>query len=274
MSWLTASEIATLALPGLPATKRGVQSRAKNEAWQARQDPSGKPLFRRRKRRGGGLEYHYSVLPPMAVAALAARGLIAIAKAPFEARQSLVPQGEVIADWEMFEQLPDCKKMIAKKRLAALKRIAALVRAGQSKTAAVCHIATEMGVSSATIYNWIKLTKGLRADARLPALAPKTAGRIKLADCPDEALEIIKSDWLRLSKPSFEACFDRLQLIAEDKEWRLPAAYNLRSGHRYRGWLVVRRAVLAALSCAVCLPKTMSSKNPLRLLKPSVASSY
>jgi len=224
MSWFTASEIATLALPGLPATKGKVNLRAKNEAWKTRQDTSGKVLFRRRKRRGGGIEYHYSVLPPMAVAALAARGLIAESKAVIASAKA---GSGAVMDWDIFEQLPDAKKKIAKRRLEYLKRIQMLVRAGQTRTAAVCHVAADAGVSTATIYNWIKLTKGLRADARLPALAPKTAGRVKLADCPEEALAIIKSDWLRLSKPSFEACFDRLQLIANDKGWKLPASRTL-----------------------------------------------
>jgi len=231
MSWLTAIEIAVLALPGLPATKRKVNQKAKQAGWTTQIDTNGKPLFRRRKRRGGGLEYHYSVLPPQAVAALATRGLIAVAKPAFEARTVQAvngsPHGSAQLCWDGFEALPNSKKRIAKARLDTLKRVEALVRAGQTRTAAVSYSAVEAGVSSATIYNWQTLIRGLRADARLPALAPKTVGRVKLADCPDEALEIIKSDWLRLSKPSFEACFDRLQLIANDKGWRLPASRTL-----------------------------------------------
>jgi transposase InsO family protein len=240
MSWLTASEIAMMALPSLPATKRGVQMRARQDGWAKRIDLNGKPLFRRRKQRGGGVEYHYSVLPPPAVAALAKRGLVAdispiLRQAQDEGdkgkgaqgealRQA---QGEALSSWNTFDALPTSKKKIAKARLATLKRIEALVRAGQSRTAAVTQVANDASVSPATIYNWIKCTRGLRADARLPALAPRQAGRIKTADCPDEALAILKSDWLRLSKPSFEACFDRLCLIADEKGWKLPAARTL-----------------------------------------------
>ncbi len=223
MSWLTAAEIAMMALPSLPATKRKVNERAKRDGWHTLINVHGVPLFRRRKQRGGGLEYHYSVLPPPAVAALAQRGLIAETAPTVKAGKKAVP----CADWNAFDALPNSKKKIAKKRLEAIKKVETLVRAGQSRTAAVSQVASESGVSTATLYNWIKLTRGLRADARLPALAPRQAGRITLTDCPDEALQILKSDWLRLSKPSFEACFDRLCLIADEKGWSLPAARTL-----------------------------------------------
>lgn len=59
--WLTASEIADLALPGLPATKRGVADLAERDGWAAR--PT---LSRRRRGAGGGLEFHLDLLPPVA----------------------------------------------------------------------------------------------------------------------------------------------------------------------------------------------------------------
>jgi murein DD-endopeptidase MepM/ murein hydrolase activator NlpD/transposase InsO family protein len=59
--WLSAAEIADLALPGLPATKRGVADLAEREGWAAR--PT---LSRRRRGAGGGLEFHLDLLPPVA----------------------------------------------------------------------------------------------------------------------------------------------------------------------------------------------------------------
>ncbi len=226
MSWLTASEIAMMALPAMPATAQSVKRRAKQDGWAGRLDMNGKPLFRRRKQRGGGVEYHYSVLPPPAVAALAKRGLVA----DLALRQA---QGEVKSthapNWNAFDALPTSKKKVAKTRLAALKKVEALVRAGQSRTAAVSQMASETSVSPATIYNWIKLTRGLRADARLPALAPRQVGRTKIADCPDDAWQIVKADYLRLSGPSFQSCYDRLvEKTAPTKNWpTLPPSRTL-----------------------------------------------
>lgn len=57
--WLTAQEIADLALDGFPSTKRGVQKLADREEW------ANCGLARKREGRegGGGLEYHIDLLP-------------------------------------------------------------------------------------------------------------------------------------------------------------------------------------------------------------------
>lgn len=56
--WLTSSEIADLALPGLPTTKRNVNALAEREDWAR-----FSALCRQRSGRGGGLEYHVNLLP-------------------------------------------------------------------------------------------------------------------------------------------------------------------------------------------------------------------
>lgn len=62
--WLTSSEIADLALPGLPTTDRGVRMLAEREDWSR-----FAALCRPREGRGGGLEYHVALLPVGARAA-------------------------------------------------------------------------------------------------------------------------------------------------------------------------------------------------------------
>jgi transposase InsO family protein len=66
--WLTAAEIAALALPGLPGTKRNVNAMAETLGWADRQG-----LCRKRKHSGGGLEYHLDLLPPDARRAYVSR---------------------------------------------------------------------------------------------------------------------------------------------------------------------------------------------------------
>ena len=59
--WLNAQELAAEALPGLPVTKRGVNDVAERENWAEH------PTFvRKRAGRGGGLEYHFRILPTLA----------------------------------------------------------------------------------------------------------------------------------------------------------------------------------------------------------------
>ena len=71
--WLTAQEFANLAsagmLPGLPATKRGMNALIAREGWDERQNLA-RP---RRGREGGGTEYHLDNLPLSSRVALAVR---------------------------------------------------------------------------------------------------------------------------------------------------------------------------------------------------------
>lgn len=73
-NWLTASELASLALPGMPATRQGWDMLAEREAW-AEQD--GK--VRQRKGRGGGIEYHVDLLPSAALASYAHKAIGSVA---------------------------------------------------------------------------------------------------------------------------------------------------------------------------------------------------
>ena len=59
--WLTSSEIAELALPGLPTSRKNVLALAEREDWARFTS-----LCRQRDGRGGGVEYHVSLLPAMA----------------------------------------------------------------------------------------------------------------------------------------------------------------------------------------------------------------
>ncbi|MCZ4273332.1 Mu transposase C-terminal domain-containing protein [Maritalea porphyrae] len=79
-SWLSAQEIADLAkrlnYSGFPTTKRGVQDLARREEWNSNAD-----LCRKRKGRGGGFEYHISLLPEILRAgAMAESGKQIVAK--------------------------------------------------------------------------------------------------------------------------------------------------------------------------------------------------
>ncbi|MGO4872783.1 MAG: DDE-type integrase/transposase/recombinase [Roseiarcus sp.] len=71
--WLSCAELADLALPGLPDSKRGWNEYVDREGWLARKDKA-----RLRKGKGGGLEYHVELLPPAALACLAARAIGAV----------------------------------------------------------------------------------------------------------------------------------------------------------------------------------------------------
>lgn len=76
--WLSAQDLASLALPGLPATERGWRDYAEREGWLTQKDK-----VRARQGRGGGLEFHIDLLPPATLAAYVAKHVGAVdLKAP------------------------------------------------------------------------------------------------------------------------------------------------------------------------------------------------
>ncbi len=87
--WNTTAELAALALPGLPATRQGWDEHAASEGWA---DQPGKS--RPRAGRGGGVEYHISLLSAVDLALYAAKTVGAIDITPEEAqRASSAPAG-------------------------------------------------------------------------------------------------------------------------------------------------------------------------------------
>lgn len=230
-AWWTAQELALQTLPGLPTTKRKVNEVAAQQGWGERTNATGEKLARPKAGRGGGVEYHYSVLPTPAVAALVARGEI-ITRA-----EVVVPQSEA---WAAYDALPEAKKAVATFRLDILREVEALRRAGHSATGAVTHVVNlhkakarngegdHHAFSAATVYNWQKAVRGLNRGDWLPALAPRTQGRVATADCDPNAWEFLKGDFLRLSQPSFESCMERLQDTAALNGWTIPSPKTLR----------------------------------------------
>jgi transposase InsO family protein len=77
--WFSSAELAEVALSGFPTTKSGWDKFIEREGWLTHKDK-----VRLREGRGGGLEYHISLLPAVARLELAAREVAAVG-VPFDA---------------------------------------------------------------------------------------------------------------------------------------------------------------------------------------------
>ena len=201
--WFSAAEIAAEKLPGMPDTARGVQLKAQAGNWHSRP----------REGRGGGVEYPLSALPIVAQSALALRE----AQAP--------EPGPGRSDW--LDRQTNKTKDKARTRLEALQAVDTLVLSGQTKVLAMQLVAHQAKVSISTLYNW---EKSIRYEPRtdwMPLLAPKHAGGGREAECSDEAWDMLRADWLRLERPTFSACYRRLQAVAAERGWTLPGARTL-----------------------------------------------
>ncbi|NIZ13934.1 transposase domain-containing protein [Phaeobacter sp. HF9A] len=204
--WWSAAEIADARLPDLPATKRKINQRAKDEGWDRQ---PGK--VRRRKGKGGGLEYHYSLFPIRARLAL------------IEQPQEPEPKRSREAAWADFDRLNDRARTKADQRLKAVRLVAECEGAGMVRSAAVSTAALRVEVSEKSIWNWLALVEGVAEADWLAYVAPKpTGGTGKAAPLDPEFFALVRSDWLRLEQPSLTSCYDRAKRVA--KKEGLPIA--------------------------------------------------
>lgn len=204
--WWTANELAEARLPDVPGTQQSV------ERWVKRVNLRANPsLARRRSGRGGGWEYHWSALP------LAARkALLADAAAPAPA--PVIDRGEL---WQWFEGLPAAVQDRARARLRCIQAVEAL-EVHLSRDLAVREVAQVEGVGARTLWNWLGLIEGVRADDRLAHLAPRHRAaprKVTRAEFDEEFFDWLKADFLRLAGPSFSSAYRRAERVARGKGW-------------------------------------------------------
>lgn len=227
--WLSAAQIAGLRLPGLPASQRGIWNVAQREGW----DHTDKA--RRRTGRGAGTEYHLSLLPESAQAALLAmRQAVTPGNVPAAAAADPQPKTQRLDDdgraalWGWFERQTDKNRDEGRRRLGALDRIGSLERE-MTRTDAVRYVAAEYETAPSTIYGWIERTRGVRRDDWMAALTPaKRGGARQKIEIDEDVWGAFYADYMRLSEPSFESCYRRTEAIAREQGWTMPAARTLR----------------------------------------------
>lgn len=221
--WFSAGELAELGLPGLPSTKVGVLGRAKAEAWGDRTCDVRGPLARKRKARGGGVEYHVSLLPEAARAKLmmAAQGRVQAERADRE------------TTWLRWERLPETVKAQARHRLDIIGKVEALIHHGMGKTAAVDHVVGQVvrearlqgepaTLCASTVHGWFALIAGVPPEDRCAYLAPAYSGRSAKAEIPTDAWDLYKGLYLTQSKLPHSACYRRVERKAAEMGWSIP----------------------------------------------------
>jgi len=217
--WFARAEIAAAACGTLPSDPGALSRHIEQAGWH--DDPR---RFRARNGRGGGFEYHLSLLPADVQARLLARHhLAAVGEAmdPQEARSAQL--------WKRFDGLPAAAKAKARERLAAVQRIDTLCRGGMTRQLAVALTAKETSASTSTLWNWLRLAEAVPPSDRLPALAPRHRGRTATATCDPRAWAFLVADYLRPERPNFEACYRRLTEAAAEHGWTpMPSAKTLK----------------------------------------------
>ncbi|MBY6117452.1 Mu transposase C-terminal domain-containing protein [Mameliella alba] len=203
-TWWTAAEIAEARLPDMPTTKRRVNDLARRQSWASQ---PGKA--RRRKGKGGGLEYHVSLFPTRAKVALSKmHGMHnAAGEAPKRSRDQA---------WTEFDKLKAKAKETAESRLAALREVEALERAGLTRTEAVRAVARQSKRSEKTLWNWLSLIEGIAPEDWLPYLAPSSGrGRKTQTPLDEQFLDLVKTYFLTKSQPPLTAAYEWAEEVAQ-----------------------------------------------------------
>jgi hypothetical protein len=217
--WFTSAELVAAVLPGLPGSRQGL------EQFIARSGVRSTANARQKSGQGGGYEYHYSFLPATAQAKLVFLNTeVSTDRRPTKLSKRL---------WDRFEALSDAHKAICKTRFDVLTEAEELRASGISMVKAVGHVTRRADIAPATFYEWRKMVEGHSRQDWLAALAPSFAGTngevAELAPCHPEAWKILKSDFLRPEKPSFSACYRRMELVAKDQKLApIPSERSLR----------------------------------------------
>lgn len=183
--WLTPSEIADLALPGLPNTDRGVRMLAEREDWAG----FGQ-LCRPRAGRGGGIEYHVNLLP------IAARVAYRGAELPTGAGEALQAAPEPAAGTSSAATLQ------LDARLAVLGALRTFQRdSGLKQTVAVSHFVDLYNLGRIEMPGW--------AQNVLPHLSTRTLLRwMSDAAAGDTARLAIDKGAARRGQGVLDAAFD------------------------------------------------------------------
>ncbi len=206
--WFSAAELLAFSLDGLPATLPALRAVAERNGWRSQ----------KRAGKGGGVEFHVSALSADQRAALALK------LAPANPAR---PDGARSERWEWFERQAETLQARARERLAALEAVAKLIEGGTGKLAAMALVANRTGFQKSSLYNWEARTHAIPRADWLPHLADGWGATAERSECPAEAWDMLRADYLRLERPSFAACHRRLQMVAKAKGWVLPSARTL-----------------------------------------------
>jgi putative transposase len=204
--WWTAAELADAGLPDMPGTKRGVNDLVNRLGWSADRQHA-----RRRAGKGGGWEYHWTLLPSRAQRKLIADAAPTVPDAPVPATV------DRDTAWDWYEGLPSGPKEKAAARLATIQKVEAMEAGGLTRYLAVNDAAVMDGVSPRSVWNWLDLISGIAPADRLPYLAPRhrAVTKAKSGTAVDlEFMGLILKDWLRYEQPSLTSVYDRACRIA------------------------------------------------------------
>lgn len=217
--WFSIADLLALKSDLLPTSERSLY-----RFLDERAELGGADVCRPRAAQGGGREYHINLLPYAVQAQIRAAEKL-------DATRQAVESAEAVkrdAVWAIYEGASATAKEEAQRRLAVVRLVDDLSVAGP-KALAVAHAAAQFGESEANIWRWSRMIAGFDRCDWMAALTPRHVGGTASAECDPRALQMLKSDYYRPERPSFQSCYDRMIEAAQAHGWEpIPHAKTLK----------------------------------------------
>lgn len=211
---LSAAQLAQCGAPGLPASKRGIAKRAREQGW----------AFVERPCRGG---YERAFL----VAALPQAIQQHLIRKASSSEQIIEGQALGSTQRETYTEASEKRRAEAMRRVKAIEMLNTARRIGWSTDKAVVYVGRELGLSTRTLYRWQSAVNRVKEGVNAAVLVPAQRGPAKGTRRPihPAAWSALLSDYLREEEPSLKSCYRRLQARALECGWgRLPSVHSLR----------------------------------------------
>jgi hypothetical protein len=122
-----------------------------------------------------------------------------------------------------FARLPTSMQTEAKRRLLAVHHFQSSEGTGMPMLERYAAAAAYAGESASTIRRWLGVCKGVHPGDWSVVLARKHPGNRESAPISRDALEFIKAEYFKLSKPALKPIYRRAQLRATERGWALPS---------------------------------------------------
>jgi hypothetical protein len=220
LEWATIPVYTAAALPGVTGAS-ALYERIKAEGWD--QPKYRNKLWRINIARGGGREFHFSILPADAQVSI----FMGWAS---ERRPNLHGKAELYEnEWKRWPKATEDQRLKAQIKLQCLDQLEALTAGGMAKEIAKLAIRQEHKIPKGTLNNWIALVRNIPRAHWAPFLLPRHKGRTATADCDKAAWEFFCSFWLRPERPTIEFAYRETAAAAKVHNWQMPSCATFRN---------------------------------------------
>jgi hypothetical protein len=182
--------------------------------------------------------------------------------------------------WDWFSRRPQSIQDEGKHRAEICLRLRALIDAGLRARRAIREVARASGLPESTLRRWWYGDGRILGAAHVhpgdyaPALAPRYAGCLQLAEMSPEAWEWIKADWLRAEQPALNACYRRLLSAAAEHGWEVPSYATVERRIKALPWQIVVLAREGEEALKRRLPHVKRLRSTLHALEAVCADGH